>query len=90
LYVPSNKKDPAFAFAACNYVYRLRGNNHIRRKKDFNTGLTTTYSGEKVFIVMNDEVIGHTDIPLGEKFTIINDKLKGLKEKDGKVSVGCW
>ena len=61
-------------------------------KKDFNTGLTTTYSGmepEKVFLVMNDEVIGHTDIPLGEKFTIINDKLKGLKEKDGKVSVGC-
>ena len=61
-------------------------------KKDFGTGLTSTYKNmepEKVFLVMNDEVLNHTDIPIGEKFMLINDGVKGLKEKDGKVSVGC-
>lgn len=38
---------------------------------------------------MNDEVLNHTDIPIGEKFFLINDNVKGLKEKDGKISVGC-
>lgn len=61
-------------------------------KKDFGTGLVSTYKNlepEKVFLVMNDEVLNHTDIPIGETFFLINDNVKGLKEKDGKVSVGC-
>ncbi len=61
-------------------------------KKDFGTGLTSTYKNmepEKVFLVMNDEVLNHTDIPIGESFFLVNDNVKGLKEKDNKVSVGC-
>ena len=51
-------------------------------KKDFNTGLTASYTGmepEKVLLVMNDEVLNHTDIPLGENFLLINDGIKGYK-----------
>ena len=61
-------------------------------KKDLTTGLTASYSNmepEKILLVMNDEVINHTDIPLGESFLLVNDKIKGMKVKDGKVSVGC-
>ena len=61
-------------------------------KKDFTTGLTATYTNmepENVLLVMNDEVIHHTDIPIGESFLLVNDKIKGMKVKDGKVSVGC-
>jgi len=61
-------------------------------KKDFNTGLTAKYTNmepEKVLLVMNNEVLNHTDIPLGESFQLINNNVKGLKEKDGKVAVGC-
>lgn len=61
-------------------------------KKDFNTGLTTTYTNmepAKTFMVMNDEVINHTDIPLGESFVIINEQVEGLTIKDGKFSTGC-
>lgn len=59
---------------------------------DGNTGLSVRYSGMSTAesrIVMNDEVLNHTDIPLGEKFIIINDGIKGLVEKNKKVSVGC-
>jgi hypothetical protein len=61
-------------------------------KKDLNTGLISTYKNmepEKVFLIMNDEVLNHTDIPLGEKFMLINENVKGLKERDGKISIGC-
>ena len=61
-------------------------------KKDFTTGLSATYTNmepEDVLLVMNDEVLHHTDIPLGESFLLVNDKIKGMKVKDGKVSVGC-
>ena len=61
-------------------------------KKDFNTGMSSSYSGiepEKTFLVMNNEVINHTDIPLGESFLVVNDNIKGLQEKNGKVMVGC-
>ena len=61
-------------------------------KKDLNTGLTASYTNmepEKVLLIMNDAVINHTDIPLGESFLLVNDKIKGMKVKDGKVSVGC-
>lgn len=61
-------------------------------KKDFNTGMSSTYNGmepEKVMLVMNNEVLGHTDIPLGESFLIVNDGIKGIHPKNGKVKVGC-
>jgi len=62
-------------------------------KKDLATGLTTSYKGiepAKAFIIMNDEVISHTDIPLGEQFLVINDGIAGLVTKNGKVKVGCY
>jgi hypothetical protein len=61
-------------------------------KKDFNTGLSTTYTNmepAKTFMVMNGEVINHTDIPLGESFLIVNEQVEGLQIKEGKFSVGC-
>jgi hypothetical protein len=74
------------SFASCN------GSISVGIKKDLTTGLTAKYNNiepEKVMLVMNDEVLNHTDIPLGESFMLVNDNVKGLKEKDGKVSVGC-
>ena len=56
------------------------------------TGLKANYRNmetENIKLVMNEEVLGHTDIPLGEKFYIINEGVKGLQEKEGQVSVGC-
>jgi hypothetical protein len=73
-------------FASCN------GQVSVGIKKDLTTGLTAKYNNlepEKVMLVMNDEVLNHTDIPLGESFILVNDNVKGLKEKDGKVSIGC-
>lgn len=61
-------------------------------KKDLSTGLSTTYKNmepAKTIMVMNDEVINHTDIPLGESFVIINEQVEGLTIKDGKFSTGC-
>ena len=75
-------------FSACNGSVGVAAGI----KKDLTTGLTSTYKNmepEKVFLVMNDEVLNHNDIPIGEKFFVINENVKGLKEKDGKVSVGC-
>ena len=62
-------------------------------KKDLSTGLTTTYKGIEpsgAYMVMNDEVIHHTDIPLGEKFILVNDGVTGLVVKNEKVKVGCY
>ena len=61
-------------------------------KKDISTGLTSNYTvmePEKILLVMNDEVLNHTDIPVGEKFILINDNISGIRVIDGKVSVGC-
>jgi len=60
--------------------------------KELDTGLTTKYSGlkpERTRIVMNDEVLNHHDIPLGESFKIINEGVSGFEVRDGKVSVSC-
>lgn len=60
--------------------------------KDFNTGLTAQYINmqpKSVFLIMNNEVLGHTDIPLGESFVLVNDEIAGLIEKNGNVSAGC-
>jgi hypothetical protein len=73
-------------------ILSCNSHNSVGIKKDFNTGLKTEYKNiepEETVLVMNDEVLGHNDIPLGEQFTIINKGVKGLTEKDGKVSLGC-
>jgi hypothetical protein len=64
----------------------------VGAKKDFSTGLVADYKNmepEKVMLVMNDEVLNHTDIPVGEKFILANDFIKGITVEDGKVAVGC-
>ena len=69
-----------------------QGQTKVGVIKDFTTGLTASYKNiepEEVFLVMNDEKLGHNDIPIGESFMLINRNVKGLVEKDGKVSVGC-
>lgn len=61
-------------------------------KKDFNTGLVSTYTNiepESTWLEMNQEVLNHTDIPIGESFLLINENVMGLQEKDGKISTGC-
>ena len=61
-------------------------------KKDLGTGLQTEYKNiepEEAMLVMNDEVLNHNDIPLGEQFAIVNKSVKGFTEKDGKISLGC-
>ena len=59
---------------------------------DINTGLKANYRNLQpgdVSLIMNDRELNNADIPLGESFILVNDKTKGLKERDGKVSVGC-
>lgn len=60
--------------------------------KDKGTGLTAQYQSivpGKALLVMNKEILNHTDIPLGESFMLVNQDTKGFVEKNGKVSVGC-
>ena len=74
-------------FSSCQGKLPLMG-----VEKDLNTGLVTTYKNlkpGKVLMVMNDEVLNHTDIPMGESFLLVNDQLTGLVAKEGKVSVGA-
>lgn len=59
--------------------------------KDITSHITTSYTNikpEEVFIYMNEERCNHNQIPLGQEFQLVNNKIKGLKVKDGKVSVG--
>ena len=75
-----------FYLAGCN------ASVHTGIHKDLNTGMVTSYENIEpatTLLVMNNEVLNHTDIPLGENFILINDDVKGLVEKDGKVSAGC-
>lgn len=84
-----------FAAAAISILLLLTACNFqqsVGFKKDLTTGLTASYKNmqpEKVMLVMNNEVLGHTDIPVGESFLLINDGIEGLVAKDGKVAVGC-
>ena len=38
---------------------------------------------------MNEEKLGHSQIPLGEKFVVVNSNVQGLVVKDNKISVEC-
>lgn len=60
--------------------------------KDNTTGLTAVYKKIKpgsILLTMNNEIIHHTDIPLGESFVLVNAGIKGFTVKNGKVSAGC-
>jgi len=73
-----------FIFSSCNKSAGIT--------KDLNTGLTSSYKSmtpAKVYLIMNNEILKNADIPLGEKFYVINNDVQGLKVRDGKVSVGC-
>ena len=64
----------------------------INIQKDLNTGMVTTSRGMtagSARMIMNDEVLEDSDIPLGESFFIVNEGIRGLTIKDEKVSVGC-
>jgi len=61
-------------------------------RKDLNTGMVTKYNAivpAESKIIMNGETLNHNQIPLGEKFVVVNENIKGLVVKNGKVSVGC-
>lgn len=60
--------------------------------KNATNGITTTYKNiipEEVVAMMNDEIINHNQIPLGESFQVINKKIDGLTIKNDRVNVGC-
>jgi hypothetical protein len=73
--------------ASCNYK-KVAGVT-----KDFDTGLTASYINmqpKSAYLVMNNEVLNHTDIPIGESFQLVNDGVEGMVQKNGKVSAGCY
>jgi hypothetical protein len=75
-----------------NGLLACNGQPLVGVNKDLSTGMVTTYSKlkpEETILVMNEEKLGHTQIPLGEKFVVINNKVKGLVVKENKVSIGC-
>ncbi|MBC7886410.1 MAG: hypothetical protein H7Z13_00870 [Ferruginibacter sp.] len=77
---------PALLLYACN------GQPLAGISKDLNTGMVTSYSKIKpanTVIIMNEEKLGHTQIPLGEKFVVVNENVKGLVVKNDKISIGC-
>lgn len=95
-------KQPAFrrglagiatVFLVSFLLYSCKGGiRPFGRKIDLVTGLATSYTGivpAETKMIMNNEVLNHTDIPLGEKFAVVNTGVEGLTVKDNKVSVGC-
>jgi len=67
-------------------------NAQVGVSKNINTGMVTSYKGistGETKMIMNNEELNHADIPIGESFVIVNDDVKGLTVKNGKVSVGC-
>ena len=54
-------------------------------------GVTTSYKNlkpEEVLKVMNDEVVEHNQVILGEELEVITNKVTGFTEREGRVSVG--
>ena len=89
---PATQVPAAFCIFLSMLFISCGGKKMAGITKDLNTGLSAQYANmqpKSVFLVMNDEVLGHTDIPLGESFVLVNDEIDGLVEKDGNVSAGC-
>ncbi|CAN5836061.1 hypothetical protein BH11BAC4_BH11BAC4_24340 [soil metagenome] len=60
--------------------------------KNVNTGHTATYKNlepEAIMILVNGKELTDNEIPLGESFVVVNNKTKGLTQKEGNVSFGC-
>src|SRR6186997_230763 len=60
--------------------------------RNTSNGITTTFKNiktEEVVKVMNGEVVEHDQVVLGENLEVISNKISGLTEKNGLVSVGC-
>ncbi len=82
---------PGLLFALC-LLSACAAKKQAGIRKDFQTGLTCSWETTEpadVFLAMNDQRLTHTDIPLGEQFMVINQGMKGLILKNGKVAVGC-
>jgi hypothetical protein len=76
----------SFLFTACE------GQLQFGIMKDAGNGITTTYTNMEpghVLRIMNGEVISHNQVVLGDKFAVINQHVKGLVVKEGKISIGC-
>jgi hypothetical protein len=68
------------------------GQSPAGSRRDAATGLQTSHTilkSSRTKLIMNGEVLGHAQIPLGESFTIVNESVSGFTQKEGKVSVGC-
>jgi len=73
-------------FTACE------GQLHFGMMKDGGNGITTTYTNmqpTRVLRIMNGEVVSHNQVVLGDKFAVVNQDVKGMVVKEGKISVGC-
>ncbi len=91
-FVLSKITHPVASLILCILLYACNGQPMVGVSKDLNTGMTTTYSKikpDESVLVMNEEKLGHTQIPLGEKFIVVNQNVKGLVVKDKKISIGC-
>lgn len=80
------------AILACVLLTSCEGGTHYGIKKDAGNGITTSWTNLEpadVLRVMNGETISHNQVVLGESFAVVNQDVKGLVVKDGKVSVGC-
>ena len=60
--------------------------------KDGNVGMITidkVIEPAKTLLVMNNEILNHIDISPGNQYSLINDDVKRLMEKNGKIYAGC-
>ncbi|MDF2187297.1 hypothetical protein [Paraflavitalea sp. CAU 1676] len=65
---------------------------NVGMKKDLSNGITTSWKNmepKDVVRIMNGEKVSHNQVVLGESFAVVNQGVKGLVVKEGKVSVGC-
>lgn len=55
-------------------------------------GMTTQYKNlepKQVRLVMNQQEIHHTDIPLGESVQLLAENVSGFELKNGQAKIGC-
>ena len=83
---------PGFGLLVITLLFSCNSQPLVGVSTDINTGMVTTYSKikpEEAVLIMNEEKLGHSQIPLGEKFVVVNSNVQGLVVKDNKISVGC-
>lgn len=80
------------AMLACLLLTSCDGKTHFGIKKDGGNGITTSWVNiepAEVLRIMNGETVSHNQVVLGESFAVVNQDVKGLVVRGGKVSVGC-